>query len=215
MTRGRYIFERDGLAPSIEGHERRTRGASSGAPVTPTAPMTALTKRQAVVRLQRQSRKAASCGSRCALRSANMRSSSLSTLGGNGTCRTIPRLRRLSVSMLATPLSMSIAAGVSARTSERRAPLNVSALQKRRSRGGSRCADSRNRRRSAPLRYLRIPDRLKRVGPSLAVRASPHPLKQNGRFCFRTGRPNCNGLPCGFFHSAWQVSRCPKSSRKR
>jgi hypothetical protein len=45
-----------------------------------------------------------------------------SRLGGNGTCRTMPRLRHLSVSMLVTPLSRSIAPGVSASGSDVRPP---------------------------------------------------------------------------------------------
>lgn len=101
----------------------------AGVPVMRAAAMTAFTYRHAVVRHRRQSRNVPSCGSRRAIRSLNTRSSSRSTFGGNGTCRTIPRLRRLRVSMLATPLSMSMA-GVSASTSEMRAPLHRSVRQK-------------------------------------------------------------------------------------
>ncbi len=67
----------------------------AGVPVMRAAAMTAFTYRHAVVRHRRQSRNVPSCGSRRAIRSLNTRSSSRSTFGGNGTCRTIPRLRRL------------------------------------------------------------------------------------------------------------------------
>jgi hypothetical protein len=109
-------------------------------------------------RLQFQSRMVESCGSRCAIRSLNARLSPRSKSGGSGTCLTTPRLRRFRVWMQATPLSMSIAAGVNASTSEMRAPLQRRVRQKRRIGDGMRWAASTKRRRSAALRYFRLPD---------------------------------------------------------
>jgi hypothetical protein len=68
--------------------------------------------------------------------------------------------------MLATPLSMSIAAGVSASTSEMRAPVHLSVRQNRHIFDGVRRAASAKRRRSAALRYFLLPDGPKRLRPS-------------------------------------------------
>jgi len=79
------------------------------------------------------------------------------------TCRTIPRLRRLRGSMLTTPPSMSIAAGVSASTSEMRAPLHLSIRQNKQIFAGMRRAAWTKRCRSWVLRYFRWPNLLKRL----------------------------------------------------
>ena len=62
-----------------------------------------------------------------------------------------------------TPLSMSIAAGVRASTSEMRAPLHRSIRQKSRIFAGAFCAASTKRRRSGSFRYLRPPERINRL----------------------------------------------------
>ena len=105
---------------------------------------------------------------RIALRSAQLERSikPASKSGGSGTCRTTPRFRRFSVSMPAAPLSMSMAAGVSASTSEMRAPLQRSIRQKSRIFAGALCAASTKRRRSAVFRYLRLPPPPKRLPPA-------------------------------------------------
>jgi hypothetical protein len=58
---------------------------------------------------------------------------------------------------------MSIAAGVSASTSEMRAPLLRSVKQKGLIGGGTRSAASTKRRRSATLRYFRLPEGPKKL----------------------------------------------------
>jgi hypothetical protein len=87
--------------------------------------------------------------------------------------------------MLATPLSISMAAGVSANTSEMRAPLHPRTRQKSCVLGSVCVAALRKRRRSAALRYFGR--RLARRGSHRRGRApaSPPRLKQNGRFCFK------------------------------
>jgi hypothetical protein len=69
-------------------------------------------------------------------------------------------IKRVKVVMLAAPLSMSIAAGVSARISEIRPPLKYSTRQKSCTSKGARRAALMKRRRSAALGYFRLP-----VGP--------------------------------------------------
>jgi len=135
----------------------------AGAPMIPAVAMTAFTYRHAVVRLQAQSRLVESCGSRCAIRSLNARVSPRSKSGGSGTCLITPRLRRFKISMQATPLSMSIAAGVNANTSEIRAPLLRNVRQNNRIDSGAKRAALTERCRSAALRYFRLPEGPKRL----------------------------------------------------
>jgi hypothetical protein len=73
----------------------------------------------------------------------------------------------IKVSMFATPLSMSIAAGVSASTSEIRPPLQLNTRQNSRVSGSAEFAALRKHRRSAALRYFRAP-----VGPYRLIPAS-------------------------------------------
>ena len=126
-----------------------------------------------------------------------------------------PRLRRFKVSMQATPLSMSIAAGVSANTSEIRAPLQRNVRQNNRIDSGGRRAALTERCRSAALRYFRLSEGPNRLWLSCGRSRIAAPAETEWPILFQqeiysqitANLHTATQMPCRFFGSAWQIFR--------